>query len=64
MIIHGEAVPRFARAANQGLTVMVLGVACKVIFKRASTLTDTDTGITTQVAHVDLIPQAWPYQTE
>jgi hypothetical protein len=63
VIIHGEAVPRFARAANQGLTVMVLGVACKVIFKRASTLTNDD-GTTAQVAHVDLIPQAWPYQTE
>lgn len=63
MIIHGDAVGRFARAFNEGQIVYVLGVPCKVLFKRASTITE-ESGSVTPVAHVDLIPQAWPYQTE
>lgn len=62
MIIHGDAVPRFAKAANEGLTVMVLGVPCRVIIK--STSTHTEDGVTGQVAQVELRPKAWPYQAE
>ncbi|WP_338762034.1 hypothetical protein [Massilia sp. METH4] len=62
MIIHGDAVPRFAKAANEGTTVEVLGLPCRVILR--STSTWTENGETAQVAQVELIPQAWPYIAE
>lgn len=59
MIIYGDAVGRFARAFNESQIVYVLGVPCRVLFKRATTI-DEEHGTVTPVAHVDLVPQTWP----
>lgn len=59
MKIHGEAVPRFARAAAEGLTVMIYGTAFRVVIKSAQTWTVGN--MTAQVADVELVQKDRPF---